>query len=214
MVEIIPALLTRDEKEFRRKVEAVTDLCQTIQIDVMDDTFVPGHTFADPGRIDSKIMPPEYEIHLMVADPFAQLDAWSLAGCTRAIIHAETVPDAKEALKQVRLYGMEPGLAINPDTPLDQNILDAMPEAAVVQIMGVTPGDMGRPFQRVALEKVRELRRLFPELIIAVDGGVAVGTARELAEAGADRLVVGSAIFNNGAPAKAIGAIALDANPE
>jgi ribulose-phosphate 3-epimerase len=214
MVEVIPALLTRDEKEFRRKVEAVADLCQTIQIDVMDDTFVSGRTFADPGRIDMRIMPPEYEVHLMVSDPFALLDAWSLAGCTRAIIHAETVPDAKAALKQVRLYGMEPGLALNPDTPLDEKILEAVPEAAVVQVMGVTPGDQGRPFQPIALEKVRELRRLFPELIIAVDGGVDIGTAHDLAEAGANRLVVGSAIFKYGSPAKAIEAIAEDANLE
>ena len=179
----------------------------------MDDTFVAGRTFADPGHIDLRMMPPEYEVHLMVADPLAVLEAWSLAGCTRAIIHAETVPDIKEALKQIRLYGMEPGLAFNPETPLEK-ILDAVPEAAIVQVMGVTPGAQGRPFQPIALDSVRELRRLFPDLVIEVDGGVAVGTARQLAEAGADRLAVGSAIFNNGSPAKAIEAIAEDANPE
>lgn len=213
MVEIIPALLTKDEKEFRRKLEAVVNLCQTVQVDVMDGTFTPEKTFADPSRIDSRMMPSEWEIHLMVNDPLAVLEAWSLAGCNRALIHVETVSDLKEALKQVRMYGMEAGIVINPETPLEK-ILDAVPEADVVQVMGVTPGAQGRPFQPVAVENVRELRQRFPELVIEVDGGVNVGTARQLAEAGADRLAVGSALFASGSPAKAIEAIASDANPE
>jgi ribulose-phosphate 3-epimerase len=213
MVEIIPAILAKDEKEFRRKIDSITDLCETVQIDVMDGAFVDNTTWADPKRIDLMRLPMAYEVHLMVKDPLASLDAWSVAGCQRAIIHAEAVDDAAEALRQIKLYGMEAGLSINPETPID-SIEDAIAEADVVQVMGVHPGRMGQEFQTVALEKVRKLREAHPELIIEVDGGVAVGTARELSEAGADRLVSGSAVFNSGAPAKAIEALHADAELE
>ena len=213
MVEIIPALLTQDEKEFRRKIDAIAGIAETVQIDVMDGTFVPNVSWNDPDRVEKMPLPMDFEVHLMVNDPEAQLDGWSRAGAVRAIIHAETVKDAAEALKNVKAYGMEPGLAINPETPVSA-IEAAVPFAAVVQVMGVHPGAMGREFQPVAVEKVRELREKFPDLVIAVDGGVAVGIARQLADAGADRLVAGSAIFHSGAPAKALEALNEDANPE
>lgn len=209
MIEIIPAILAKDEKEFRRKIESVTDLCETVQIDVMDGAFVDNVTWADPARIDLMRLPMPYEIHLMVKDPFAQLEAWSVAGCLRAIIHAEAVEDVAQAVKEVKSYGMEAGVAINPETPIAK-IEKAVPFADVVQVMGVDPGWMGQPFQDVALEKVRELRDAHPDLVIEVDGGVAVGIARELAEAGVDRLVSGSAVFSSGAPAKAIEALRSD----
>lgn len=212
-VEIIPAILAKDEKEFRRKIDSIKDFCDTVQVDVMDGTFAGNATFSDASRVDNRIIPVPFEVHLMVADPLSQLQGWSLAGAERAIIHAETVEDLPEALRQVKMFGMEPGLTLNPDTPLEK-ILDAIPFASVVQVMGVTPGDMGRPFHPEALETVRELRKRFPDLIISVDGGVAVGIARELAEAGADRLVAGSAIFNSGSPAKALEDLQLDANPD
>ncbi len=211
-VEIIPAILAKDEKDFRHKVEAVTDLCQTVQIDVMDGQFVENSTWADPSYLERNPLAMDCEVHLMVAEPEAHLEGWSRAKCVRALIHAESVKDLPAALKAVKMYGMEPGIAINPETPISA-IADAIEHASVVQVMGVKPGAMGRPFQPVALDKVRELRAKYPDLIIEVDGGVNVGTARELAEAGADRLVSGSAVFGNGSPAKMIEALDLDANP-
>ena len=213
MVEIIPAILAKDEKEFRRKIDSVKDICDTVQIDVMDGTFAGNVTFSDASRVDNRVVPMPFEVHLMVADPLSQLEGWSLAGAERAIIHAETVDDIPEALRMIRSFGMEPGLTFNPDTPLE-DILDAVPHAAFVQVMGVTPGDMGRPFHPDAIEKVRELRERFPDMVISVDGGVTVGIARQLVDAGADRLVAGSAIFHSGSPAKALEDLQLDANPE
>lgn len=213
MVEIIPAILAKDEKELRRKVESVTDLCETIQIDVMDGAFVDNTTWNEPERLQKMPLPMEFEVHLMVKDPLERFDAWSLAGCRRVLIHAESVEDLGDALKQAKSYGMEAGISLNPETPISE-IEDAIPDADVVQVMGVHPGWMGQPFQSVALEKVRELREKYPELPIEVDGGVAVGIAKELAEAGADRLVSGSAVFNSGAPAKALDALRADVELE
>lgn len=213
MVEIIPAILAKDEKEFRRKVEAVAELAETIQIDVMDGKFVDNLTFADPERVSKMNLPMAFEVHLMVEDPESRLDGWSLAGCLRAIVHAESVKNLPETLKKVKLFGMEPGIAINPETPVSA-IAEAVPFAAVVQVMGVHPGWMGQPFEPSTIAKVKELRAHYPDLVIAVDGGVAVGIARQLAEAGADRLVSGSALFNSGSPAKAIEALRNDVEIE
>jgi ribulose-phosphate 3-epimerase len=209
MVEIIPAILAKDEKELRRKVESVTDLCDTIQLDVMDGKFVDNVTWNEPERLIKMPLPINFEVHLMVQDPLERFDAWSLAGCSRVLIHAETVEDLSEALRQAKSYGMEAGISINPETPISA-IEKAIPDADVVQVMGVHPGKMGQAFQDMALEKVRELREKFPELMIEVDGGVTVGIARKLAEAGADRLVSGSAVFNSGAPAKSLDALRAD----
>ena len=132
-----------------------------------------------------------------------------MAGCQRALIHAESVEDLAAALREVKSYGMEAGISINPETKVS-DIEGAVAEADVVQVMGVHPGWMGQPFQEVAVEKVAELREKFPELVIEVDGGVSVGVARRLADAGADRLVSGSAVFNSGAPAKALDALRED----
>ena len=208
-VEIIPAILAKDEKELRRKIESVDGLCEMVQIDVMDGKFVDNATWADPERFGKMPLPLPYEVHLMVKDPLARLDAWSLAGCERVLIHAESVDDLAEALRVAKSYGMEAGISINPETPVS-DIEDAVAEADVVQVMGVHPGWMGQAFQEVAIKKVEELREKFPELLIEVDGGVAVGIARRLAEAGADRLVSGSAVFNSGAPAKSLDALRAD----
>lgn len=201
--EIIPAILVKSEKEFRRKIESVEDIAQTVQIDVMDGKFVPNETFADPERIKELNLPMEFEVHLMVEDPLEHLDGWSVAGCARALIHAESVKDLPAALKDVKSYGMEAGISINPDTPVSA-IEDAIDEADVVQVMGVKPGFMGQEFDPIAIDKVEELRDAYPDLVIEVDGGVSEETAVDLADAGADRLVSGSFIFGSGAPAKMI----------
>ena len=203
MSEIIPAILAKDEKEFKRKIEMVTGLVDTVQIDVMDGKFVDNTTFSDPDRIIEMKLPMGYEVHLMVEDPEAHLEGWSRAECKRALIHVESVKDLKTTLQAVRSYGMEPGITLNPDTPISA-IEDAIEEAEVVQVMGVTPGFMGQEFQPIAIEKVKELRDKYPDLILEVDGGVSKNTARALADAGADRLVSGSAIFDSGSPKQAI----------
>lgn len=211
--EIIPAIEAVDEKDFRRKIDSIKDICDAVQIDVMDGTFTKIKTFSDASRVDNRIVPMPFEVHLMVNDPLSQLEGWSLAGAERAIIHVETVDDVPEALRMVRSFGMEPGLTLNPETALEK-ILEFVPLAAVIQVMGVTPGPQGQSFNPHAIERVRELRKLFPEMIISVDGGVSVGIARQLVEAGADRLVTGSAVFKSGSPAKALEALAADTDLE
>ncbi len=213
VVEIIPAILAKDEKEFRRKIESVAGLCDTVQIDVMDGRFVDNVTWAEPRRIDAMRLSVAFEAHLMVEDPLSTLESWSASGCSRVLLHVEALENVIEALEQARLYGMEVGLSINPDTPLEP-LEEALALVDVVQIMGVHPGRMGQPFQSVALEKAKALRAKFPDLPIEVDGGVAVGIARQLAEAGVDRLVSGSAVFNSGAPAKALEALRRDVDLE
>jgi len=214
-VEIIPAILPKDFAELEDKVSLIKGFTKNVQVDICDGQFVPNATWPYRKSDDSfqKIIKEEeglpgweslnYEFDLMVNKPEDVVDEWVSAGALRIIIHAESKGDVAAAL--VKLEGrVEVGLALNIETPLDivelhQNRLQ------FIQCMGIDHiGFQGQSFDNKVLEKIREVKAKFPDLLISVDGGVSLETASKLIEAGADRLVVGSAIFNAENPLDAI----------
>jgi len=214
-VEIIPAILPKDFAELEDKVSLIKGFTKNVQVDICDGQFVPNATWPYRKTDDSfqKIIKEEeglpgweslnYEFDLMVNRPEDVVDEWVSAGALRIIIHAESKGDIAAAL--VKLEGrVEVGLALNIETPLDivelhQNRLQ------FVQCMGIDHiGFQGQSFDDKVLEKIREVKAKFPDLLISVDGGVSLETAPKLIEAGANRLVVGSAIFNAENPLDAI----------
>ncbi|MFI4875397.1 MAG: ribulose-phosphate 3-epimerase, partial [Blastopirellula sp. JB062] len=134
------------------------------------------------------------DVHLMIEKPHDYIRQFHEAGADVMTIHAEAVDDVASILREIKSLGAGAGVAINPDTPVDA-IADALPEADVALMMSVNAGFGGQKFNPVALDKIREVRRLAPDVLIEIDGGVNFDTIGRCKEAGADMFVVGSAIF-------------------
>ena len=213
--EIIPAILPLDFSELQEKIELIKGLTKTVQIDVCDGQFVPNATWpyrkkdASFERIISEEegMPGwetlNYEFDLMVNKPEEIVDEWIRAGASRLILHAEAKGDIAAAL--IKLTGaVEIGMAFAIDTPFD--LLDLHHERIqFVQLMGIdNVGFQHQAFDEKVLGRIKQVRLKYPGLPISIDGGVSLNNALQLVEAGANRLVVGSAIFDSDNYAEAI----------
>lgn len=213
--EIIPAILPRDFAEIEEKIGLIRGLAKTVQIDVCDGQFTPEASWpyrkhddsfdrliheqeGFPGWEDE-----DFEIDLMANRPEELVDDWVSAGATHIIIHAEATGDIRKAIGMLE-GRVEIGLALNEETSL--NVIDLYREhIQFIQLMGIDRiGYQHQPFDEKVLGRIKEARIEYPGLPISVDGGVSLETASSLIAAGADRLVVGSAIFGSGNPVDAI----------
>ena len=217
-IEIIPAVMPSSFADLREKLSRVVGAAPLVQIDVMDGKFVPSRSWPYGKHDDNfeKILAEEegmpyweemeFEIDLMVSDVAEKIEEWIKTGAMRFILHVESLPDALATLKAIRdeygyprdsIFSPELGLAINPDTP-NSALEPLLAEADFVQFMGISKiGYQGQPFDQRVIEKIRQFRAAHPDISISVDGGVSVETAGALAEAGANRLVSGSAVFGS-----------------
>jgi len=175
-----------------------------IQIDVMDGQFVPNITFG-PGivrALRSQVELP-LDVHLMIADPGSQIEAFAQAGADRLIVHQEATPHLHRLLQSIGELGVEVGVSINPGTPLDV-LEEVLHMIDLVQIMTVNPGWGGQAFLHGQLDKIQRLKLMLSErgldVPIGVDGGIDITTAPLVVEAGARMLVSGSSIYNDEAP--------------
>jgi len=175
-----------------------------IQIDVMDGQFVPNITFG-PGivrALRSQVELP-LDVHLMIADPGSQIEAFAQAGADRLIVHQEATPHLHRLLQSIGELGVEVGVSINPGTPLDV-LEEVLHMVDLIQIMTVNPGWGGQAFLHGQLDKIQRLKLMLSErgldVPIGVDGGIDITTAPLVVEAGARMLVSGSSIYNDEAP--------------
>lgn len=204
MPQLVPAILEETREKFEQKVSLLIKIpgVDRIQVDFGDGIFIPT-VLLPPSEIDTLNPALHWEAHLMVKEPADFLD-YRICGFTTIIVHFEayhSVDALKNALKQIRQHGMEPAVALNPDTPVDVlTVLQDMTK--YFQIMGVVPGRQGQSFIPAALERIAELRRLIPSAIIEVDGGVNINNIKTVAEAGADLIVAGSAVVASVNPAE------------
>lgn len=203
MIEVLPAILAHDEKEFIAKVDRVRQLGAMLHIDVMDGKFVNNTTWAPVDRVGKILDYLPYEVHLMVAEPEHAAPTWVAAGATRVIFHVEATTRESLICRATAEDCKNLCLALNPDTPISR-ITPLLATFGQVLVMGVNPGWSGQGFQQIAVEKTRALRNLRPSLRIGVDGGVKPENARALIEAGADVLVAGSALTDQPDPADAL----------
>jgi ribulose-phosphate 3-epimerase len=221
--EIIPAILPKDYAELEEKILLVKGLVKNIQIDVCDGQFVQNASWPYRKHDDSfaKIATEElglpgweeenFEIDLMANRPEELVDEWVSAGAARIIIHVEAKGDIAAAIQKLADRA-EIGLAINIDTPLEalepfvgSSAGPFKDKVQFIQCMGIDQiGYQHQPFDAKVIEKIKAVKARFPGLKVSVDGGVSLETAPRLIEAGADRLVVGSAIFNDENPIDAV----------
>jgi ribulose-phosphate 3-epimerase len=211
-IEIIPAILPKSLDGLEGNLSRIRGVARTVQIDICDGVFVPNTTwpYTDRSAFETILSEKEglpfwedfdFEIDLMVQTATADALEWVQAGAARIIIHIESADDrgALEALQEFRSIeggpGVEVALALSLDTPIEK--LESLVQyASAIQVMGIARiGFQGEQFDERALERVRELKNLYPDLTIGVDGGVTLENAPALIDAGASRIVVGSAIF-------------------
>lgn len=198
MAKLVPSILTRSPDEILEKIkflESFPELRQ-VQIDFADGVFV-ANQLAAPNEIGPLKTRLEVEAHLMVAEPQKYFHDLEMMGAKLIFIHFESFRSneaALTALRNIKSLGLLRGLAINPNSPID--IFDSfIGEIDEALIMGVNPGLQGQKFIPNTYEKVRALRDSHKSVIIEVDGGVKLENIAMLAAYGADKVNVGSGIW-------------------
>ncbi|MDR3691714.1 MAG: ribulose-phosphate 3-epimerase [Fimbriimonas sp.] len=191
--DLAPSILSFDLTDIRQSVRTlVASGASIVHLDVMDGQFVPPITFGDSYTKSLRSCTDAlFEAHLMVNTPEHQFEAFAAAGCGRIIFHAEATVHSHRLIQRLRTMNVEPGIAINPGTPVEA-VLPVLDMVDIVLVMTVNPGWGGQVFISSALEKVRRIRDLRPNVHIEVDGGIDPHTLPMAREAGANVFVVGS----------------------
>lgn len=211
-MKIAPSILAADfsrlGEEVRRVEEAGADL---IHIDVMDGHFVPNLSMG-PMIVKSlrEVTKLPFSVHLMVENPQRFIQPFIRAGADTIIVHIEAFRNLYHTIQAIKTLGKKAGIALNPPTPLC-SIQYLLEDLEVILIMSVDPGFGGQSFMPNMLPKIKKAKQMIDEqareIDLAVDGGVNEVTAPSVVEAGANVLVMGSAIFckgDVGAPIKNI----------
>ncbi len=208
MSQFLPAILARDEADFHARIfhKGLRALASTWHIDVLDGSMFHATCWADPSIIGTWHNLPEIELHIMSHNPLPHLEAWArhVPTVTRAILHAEIARPLGAIVE--RMPHLRWTLALNPETDVDAphahyHLFDR------VQIMGVHPGASGQLFLGEPIfAKIRRFCARYPHRI-TIDGGVTSENASPLLAAGADRLIVGSALWKHEDPVEALHAL-------
>jgi ribulose-phosphate 3-epimerase len=209
MIEIAPSILSADFSCLGDQIKVVEGAgASLLHVDVMDGRFVPNITIGLPVvKALSRATQLPIDAHLMIVEPGRYAEQFVKAGAKMVSIHLEADPHAHRTLTAIRGAGALAGIAINPATPL--SALDEVVRFAdYVLLMSVNPGFGGQEFIPTSLDKVRRLRKMLDErglnTRIEIDGGIDHDNVAEVAGAGADIIVSGSAIFGAPDPAVAL----------
>lgn len=208
MIEVILAIITDNFEEIKEKMKLAEPYAKWIQIDVGDGEFVPNKTFLDLDRFSEIETPLEKEAHLMVKDPKNYIERCEEGGFQRVIFHIEAIQTdtdkgrtgadfVPEIIEDIKSKGMEAGIALNPETPIEaaEPFID---KTDVILFLGVNPGFSGQKFLPEVASKIKILRQKYPDVNIAIDGGMNPENAKKAIEAGANIIVSASYIWGSG----------------
>jgi ribulose-phosphate 3-epimerase len=196
MAEIIPAIIGRDFKEIKSKINQVEGLVHWVQIDIADGLFAPAYTWENSEDLFELNGKTKVEVHLMVEQPEHYVTDW-LKVADRVIIHLESTYQLPLILKQFEPLPVKFGLALLLETPLEK-LAEYQNQVDLIQLMSIEKiGRHGEGFDERAPARVKALRAKWPDVTISVDGGINLENGRRLVAAGADNLVVGSEIWNS-----------------
>lgn len=202
---VAPSILSADFLRLGEAIQMVEESeAEWIHCDIMDGHFVPNISYGIP--VVKAVRPATKKVvdcHLMIEHPELYVGAFADAGADMITVHQEACTHLDRQVAQIHDLGCKAGVALNPATPVE-TLVDILHAVDMVLIMSVNPGFGGQKFIPRALDKVRRLRALAPDLLIQVDGGVNAETGAQLVAAGADVLVAGSYVFGAAEPREAI----------
>ena len=202
---VAPSILSADFLQLGEAIRLVEESeAEWVHCDIMDGHFVPNISYGIP--IVKAVRPATKKVvdcHLMIEHPELYVEAFAAAGADMITVHQEACVHLDRQVAQIHDLGCKAGVALNPATPVE-TLVDILHAVDMVLIMSVNPGFGGQKFIPRALDKVRRLRALAPDLLIQVDGGVNAETGAKLVAAGADVLVAGSYVFGAEEPREAI----------
>ena len=202
MKVIAPSILSADFSRLGKEIKAVeTAGADWIHADVMDGHFVPNITIG-PLIVEAirRVTSLPIDVHLMIENPDNYIPAFAEAGASLISVQVEACIHLNRSVQLIRACGARPGVVLNPSTPV-QTLEWIIEDVDYVLIMSVNPGFGGQAFIENSLDKVRALRHLIQQkdlnTLIEIDGGVNEKTIADIAAAGVDAFVAGSAIFGS-----------------
>lgn len=210
---VAPSLLSADFGHLADDIAMLRrSRAQWLHCDVMDGVFVPNISFGFPViEAVRKLTDMPLDVHLMIVDPGRYVDTVAKAGAMMMNVHYEACTHLHRTVDAIRRAGMKAAVTLNPATPVEL-LRDILPDLDMVLLMSVDPGFGGQSFIPRVLDKIRRLRAMIEaegcSTLIEVDGGINRDTGALVAEAGADVLVAGSAVFHAPDPEAEIAALA------
>jgi len=197
-MKLAPSLLSADFARLLDEALSVAPLASRLHWDIMDGHFVPNLTFGPPvvNALRRRLDLP-FGIHLMIDHPAEYVPQFDVLRSDTIFFHVESADPAEEVIAAIRRTGAAVGVSLRPRTPLAR-IVPLLDDVSTVLVMSVEPGFGGQAFLPEAFDRIRALVPMtLPRRIeIAVDGGIHAGNIRNVAAAGADVVVAGSAIFS------------------
>ena len=205
---VAPSMLSADFANLAKDIELVNSYADIIHLDIMDGVFVPNISYGTPlvETICKRATIP-VEAHLMIVEPQKFFELYKNLGVGSISVHYEACNHLDRTVKRIKELGMKAGVTINPHTNVTL-LEDIVRISDYILIMSVNPGYGGQKYIPYCTEKIAELKKIIernnPDCLIEVDGGVTISNIEEIAKAGADVVVAGSAVFGAEDPAQAI----------
>ncbi len=214
MPQIVPSILENTKDKFLDTMSRELKLpgVERLQVDFGDGEFVPNNILPVT-EIDPLNPAFQWEAHLMCRQPMEFLD-YQICGFKTIIVHYEAYrlpTQLKIALQQIKAQGMEPGICLKIETPVEV-LQEFAQDVRHFQLMSINPGFQGTPFLEESYGRIAKLRKICPNAIIEVDGGVNETNIKKVASAGADLLIAGSVITKVPDMAAAWGKLNMEMN--
>lgn len=198
---IVPAIIPTSFDHLDESLRIVEPFTTEVQVDIVDGAFVPFRSWPYVGSGSIQLLSRytdtfQIEVDLMIMSPEDAVPLYVAAGVTGVVVHLESTRRIETILAHHDEHTYALGLSINNDTPIGA-LMTLIPRVDYVQLMGIAHiGSQGQPFDVRVLDRVREIRSMYPDIIISIDGSVNKDTLPRLIDAGATRFVSGSAIFH------------------
>lgn len=198
--EILPTILEQNPETAKAKLRIAETASKWVQWDIIDGKFAPNTTWYDADIVKTWTIHAKLELDLMVEDPAAVITHWESIHAVRRIIwHIEADVDHQALIERVKGQGLEVGLAISTGTSL-MDLAPYLDIVDVIQVMGVKPGRSGQDLLPDTARRVREVRRMNPDITISIDGGVNDKNILSLAKAGATHFCMNHAFYGHAFP--------------